>query len=207
MPIVSNWISKYKVGVVESVEETGGKGAKKMKICKVNVGLKNGVLITVVTSAPNVRISSRLAVAPIGSTILGPTNEGVLVTKTSVAGVMSEGIFLDARMLAWDGGTVGIAAQVDESIAIGDPPPNFKPRPLNATDITELPESKIIGLFEKKLSKAEKKKISEEKKKARKAAKEAKKAAAEAGGGAADGEDASDVDADTSAEMEKIKIK
>jgi tRNA-binding EMAP/Myf-like protein len=171
--VVSDWISKYKVGVVESIVESGGKGTKALKICQVDIGLDN--LITVVTSAPNVRLHSRLAVAPIGSTVLSPSgeNEGLLITKTSIGGVMSEGMFCDSTMLAWDGGSYGIAAQIDVAIPIGDPPPGKKPRPKHEVNTTELAESNVEGLFKKKLTKDEKKKLNDEKKKLRKAAKEA----------------------------------
>ena len=77
-------------------------------------------------------------------------------------------------MLAWDGGTVGIATHIDSSIPLGSPPPSKKPVPSIAKVTTELPESTVEGLFKKKLTKEEKKKINDEKKKARKAAKEAK---------------------------------
>ena len=171
---VHQWINDYRVGVVESMQESGGKGTKALKICQVDIGAADGNLITVVTSAPNVRDKSRLAVAPVGSTVLTATGEGLIITKTSVGGVMSEGMFCDARMLAWAGGTVGIAAQIDPSVPIGAPPPLHKPRPQHEKAETALEESQVQGLFEKKLTKEEKKKLAEEKKKARKAAKEAK---------------------------------
>ena len=171
---VHQWIAEYKVGVVESIEESGGKGTKALKICKVDIGAADGNLITVVTSAPNVRAKSRLAVAPVGSTVLTPQGEGMVITKTSVGGVMSEGMFCDAKMLAWEGGTEKIAAQIDASIPVGASPPLNKPRPQHGKEETALPESQVQGLFEKKLTKEEKKKLAEEKKKARKAAKEAK---------------------------------
>jgi tRNA-binding EMAP/Myf-like protein len=175
---VHQWMADYRVGVVESIDESGGKGTKALKICKVDIGAEDGNMITVVTSAQNVRAKSRLAVAPIGSTVLSPTGEGMLVTKTSVGGVMSGGIFCDAKMLAWDGGTEKVAAQIDPSVPVGAPPPLNKPRPQIEKVETALPESQVQGLFEKKLSKEEKKKLAEEKKKARKAAKEEMKDAA-----------------------------
>ena len=127
------------------------------------------------SSRPNVREKSRLAVAPVGSTVLSSSGEGMLITKSSVGGVMSEGMFCDARMLGWAGGTEKIAAQMDPGIALGSPPPPNKPRPQheNSADAA-LPESQVEGLFAKKLTKEEKKKLAEEKRKARKAAKEAK---------------------------------
>lgn len=171
-----DWISSYKVGVVESLEESGGKGTKAMKICQFNIGGED--CIQVVTVAPNVRLGSRLAVAPIGTTVLGDNGEGMTVQKTSVGGHTSEGIFCDSRMLGWDGGSMGIASQMDASLELGSPPPSKKPRPGGAVTTTELPESNVEGLFQKKLTKEEKKKLAEERKKARKAAKEAKAAAA-----------------------------
>ena len=177
---ISDWISEYKVGVVESLDESGGKGTKALKICKVDIG--NDDTIQVVTSATNVRNGSRLAVAPIGSTILGSDGEGMKVTKTTIGGHTSEGIFCDSRMLGWDGGSVGIAARMDDSLALGSTPPSQKPRPGGGgNNNTELPESNVEGLFKKKPTKEEKKRLAEEKRKARKAAKEAKKAA-EGGG-------------------------
>jgi tRNA-binding EMAP/Myf-like protein len=172
---VHQWISEYRVGVVESMQESGGKGTKALKICMVDIG-DAGNLITVVTSASNVRVKSRLAVAPVGSTVLTLEGEGLLITKTSVSGVMSEGMFCDSKMLGWVGGSEGIAAQIDESVPVGAPPPLNKPRPKHEKVETTLEESEVKGLFEKKLTKEEKKKLAEEKKKARKAAKEAKKA-------------------------------
>jgi len=104
-------------------------------------------------------------------------------TKTSVGGHTSEGIFCDSRMLAWEGGSVGIAARMDDSLPLGSQPPSSKPRGGDANlgnqSGTKLPESTVEGLYKKKLTKEEKKKLNEEKRKARKAAKEAKKAAAE----------------------------
>jgi len=173
---VDQWISDYRVGVVESLQESGGKGTKALKICQVNIGDSDN-LITVVTSAPNVRLHSRLAVAPVGSTVLTSSGAGLLISKTSVGGVMSEGMFCDAKMLAWDGGTEKIAAQMEEHLPLGAPPPLKKPRPQHEKETTALPESQVQGLFEKKLTKEEKKKVAEQKKAARKAAKEAKKAA------------------------------
>ena len=178
---VSDWISEYKVGLVESLEESGGKGTKVLKICQVNIG--GDATIQVVTSASNVRLESRVAIAPVGSTVLGDDGEGMAVTKSSVGGHTSEGIFCDSRMLGWQGGSVGIAARMDDALALGSAPPSSKPRPGGGAPSSELPESSVEGLFKKKLTKEEKKKLAEEKRKARKAAKEAKKAAEEAAAG------------------------
>jgi len=172
--VISDWISQYKVCVVEAIEEAGGKGTKALKICHVNIG--DNDFITVVTAAPNVRLHSRLVVAPVGATVLDDSGAPLTITKTNVGGVVSAGMFCDSKMLAWDsGGSLGIAAQItDPSIPLGTAPPSSKPRPAHENVATTLPDSDIVGLYAKKLSKAEKKQLNDDKKKARKAAKEAK---------------------------------
>ena len=92
-------ISQYKVGLVLSIEDCGSqKSNKTLKACKVNLG-DEGSPVTVVTSANNVREGSRLAVAPAGSTFINEEGDEATVKKTSVGGVMSEGMFCDSRML------------------------------------------------------------------------------------------------------------
>ena len=117
--------------------------------------------------------------APVGSTFFNDEGEEITVQKTTVGGVMSEGLFCDSKMLGWTGGAAGVAAQIPASVDIRTAPPATKPRPQQESASTELPASNVEGLFEKKLSKEEKKKLAEERRKARKAAKEAKKAAEE----------------------------
>lgn len=51
--------SKYKVGIVLSVENKTSSGKKPLKVCVINVG--GAESITVVTSATNVREGSRCA--------------------------------------------------------------------------------------------------------------------------------------------------
>ena len=121
-------------------------------------------------------LSLRVAVAPVGSTFINEEGEEATVKKTSVGGVMSEGMFCDSNMLGWTGGAAGIAVQIPESVEIGSAPPATKPRP-KQVDAETQPQEKVQGLFEKKLTKEEKKKLAEERRKARKAAKEAKKSA------------------------------
>lgn len=98
------------------------------------------------------------------------------ITKASVGGVVSEGMFCDSSMLGWSGGGHGVAAQVPDNFPIGSAPPAEKPRPKdpNASVIDSAEEQKfpeVKGLFEKKLTKEEKKKLAEERKKKRKEAK------------------------------------
>ncbi|GKY99930.1 hypothetical protein MPSEU_000946600 [Mayamaea pseudoterrestris] len=169
--------SLYKVGEVVSVESLGDKaGQKPLRLCKVNVGDASGEFLSVVTSATNVREGSRVAVAPVGSIVETETGEELVIKKTSVGGVMSEGMLCDSRMLGWQGGAAGIAAQIPDSVAIGASPPASKPRPNQSSeDAADTPSQPIEGLFEKKLSKEEKKKLAEAKRLAKRAAKDAKK--------------------------------
>ena len=117
----------------------------------------------------------RIVVAPVGSTVVDESGEDLLIQKTSVGGVMSEGMLCDARILGWVGGAEGIAAQIPDSFPLGSAPPASKPR----TDITssdvpaDIPPVEVKPLFEKKLTKEEKKKLADEKRRAKKAAKEA----------------------------------
>ena len=71
----------------------------------------------------------RLVVALAGTTYLNQEGDDVEVKRTSVGGVLSDGMFCDSRMLGWAGGGAGVAAQVPDSIAIGEAPPREKPRP------------------------------------------------------------------------------
>uniref|UniRef100_A0A6U3BZ72 tRNA-binding domain-containing protein n=1 Tax=Entomoneis paludosa TaxID=265537 RepID=A0A6U3BZ72_9STRA len=173
-------LSEYKVGIVLSVEDCtgGGNKSKPLRACQVNVGDEANP-ITVVTAASNVREGSRVAVAVEGSTVITEEGEEMKITKTTVGGVVSQGMFCDSRMLGWAGGAAGIAAQIPESIAIGESPPASKPRKGESSSTDAIPPVQVEGLYEKKLSKEEKKKLAEEKRKARKAAKEAKKAEGE----------------------------
>lgn len=168
-------ISEYKVGVVLSVTESAKKGGKALKVCTVNVGDSDSPL-TIVTSAPNVREGSRVAVALAGSMVTTEEGEEIRVEKTSVGGTMSEGMLCDSAMLGWTGGASGIAVQIPESIAIGSPPPATKPRPNDgqSSNAEDAPSGPVTGgLFERKLTKEEKKKLAAEKREAKKAAKKA----------------------------------
>lgn len=168
-------ISQYKVGVIASLEPCGSckKSSKKLQACKVDIGHEKEV--TVVTAAPNVRLRSRVVVAPIGSTV-SKDGDDILVTKATVGGVVSEGMLCDSAMLGWTGGAKGIAVQVSEQFELGAAPPSNKPR-MDGGDSEEKEETgpAVPGLYEKKMSKDEKKKLAEEKRKAKRAAKAAAK--------------------------------
>jgi hypothetical protein len=143
------------------------------KIISILISLNHSPFMLSLTSI------TRLAVAPVGSKFLDDSGEEVVVKKTSVGGVMSEGMFCDARMLGWIGGAEGVAAQIPDSVEIGSAPPDTKPRSDKAVSFEKekepaIPAVEVKPLFEKKLTKDEKKKLAEEKRNARKAAKEAK---------------------------------
>ncbi|KAL7536081.1 hypothetical protein ACHAWF_005356 [Thalassiosira exigua] len=164
--------SRYKVGLVLSIDNREVSGKKPLKACSVNIGA--GEPITVVTTASNVREGSRIVIAPVGSTIINDEGEEMTLKKTSIGGVSSEGMFCDAKMLGWGSGSIGVAAQVPESYEPGDAPPTSKPGAPRKEEPAPV-AAEVQGLFEKKLSKEEKKKLAEERRNARKAAKEAKK--------------------------------
>ena len=125
--------------------------------------------------------NARIVVAPVGSTVVDETGEDLLIQKTSVGGVMSEGMLCDARMLGWAGGAEGIAAQIPDSFPLGSAPPASKPRTDTSTsDVPpDIPAVEVKPLFEKKLTKEEKKKLADERKKARAAKKAGKEDDAE----------------------------
>jgi hypothetical protein len=115
-----------------------------------------------------------LAVAVVGTNVIGDDGEEITIQKTTVGGVMSEGMFCDSKMLGWIGGSEGIAQQIPDSIDIGSAPPTSKPRGQlenNETSISA-PSVEVKPLFEKKLTKEEKKKLAEERRKNKKATKQ-----------------------------------
>lgn len=118
---------------------------------------------------------ARVAVAPAGATVLDDEGEEMELKKTTVSGVVSEGMLCDSRMLGWAGGAAGLAVQIPDDFDIGSAPPSSKPRKGDETKSEGAAASKAEGLFEKKMTKEEKKKLAEEKRKARKTAKETRK--------------------------------
>mmetsp|Transcript_17560 Transcript_17560/g.33303 ORF Transcript_17560/g.33303 Transcript_17560/m.33303 type:complete len:189 (-) Transcript_17560:48-614(-) len=178
-------VSKYKVGLVLSLEDCGKCkiGGKQLRACKIRIGGTDGDyqeetnVVTVVTSAPNVRENSRVVVALSGTSVIGDDGELMPVTKATVGGVVSEGMLCDSKMLGWVGGAKGIAVNLPESYEVGCPPPTSKPRVNDVgADEEDSTQSSVPlpGLFEKKLSKEEKKKLAAERKAKKKAAKEGK---------------------------------
>lgn len=76
--------SQYKVGIVLSVETKSKSGGKPLKVCSVNIG--SGDPIVVVTAATNVRDNSRLVVAPVGSTVINDEGEEQEIKRRQWAG-------------------------------------------------------------------------------------------------------------------------
>ena len=120
-----------------------------------------------------------VAVALAGDNVLNDEGEEMPVIKTTVGGVVSEGMLCDSRMLGWSGGAMGMVAKMPDSLEIGSAPPLSKPRHDKQEEPSSQQQQEFEGLFEKKLTKEEKKKLAEERRKVRKAVKEAKKAATE----------------------------
>mmetsp|Transcript_36822 Transcript_36822/g.41986 ORF Transcript_36822/g.41986 Transcript_36822/m.41986 type:complete len:196 (+) Transcript_36822:137-724(+) len=188
-------VSQYKVGLVLSLEDCGKpRAGKLLRACLVNVGSEtspaDNYVVSIVTTAANVREGSRLAVALEGSTIINDEGEEVVIKKQSVGGVMSEGMFCDSRMLGWTGGSTGSIAQViPPDIPTGSAPPAQKPRRDQPSDVStlttpseeDMSQKKHEGLFERKPTKEERKKLNEERRRARAAKKAPKKEKESAG--------------------------
>ena len=113
----------YVVGLVLTCDDVPGKD--RLKKCSVDVG---GRELTVVTNAPNVAAGTRTVVATVGASVPDGAGGELTVKKTSVGGVVSEGMLCDAPMLGWAGGGAGNAALVPDSFALGVPPPDKRPR-------------------------------------------------------------------------------
>ena len=172
----------FKVGVVESTEALPGKA--KLTRCLVTVGAEQSV--SVVTNASNVIEGSRVVVATVGSMV-----NGEIVKKACVGGCTSEGMLCDGPMLGWKGGGVGAAALVPDTFAVGDAPPEERPRKDGGASGDEtsangqvMPGKEPEPLFKmkEKLSKEDKKALAA----AKKAGRDAKKA--DKKGGKKDGE-------------------
>lgn len=176
-----NWmvnVSEFKVGLVLSIKDCGSCAKTKGKIlkeCSIRISPEEendgeNAVITVVTSASNVREGSRVVVAPVGCLVRNEEGEEVTVKRANVGGSISEGILCDSSMLGWSGGAKGVAVQIPDTYPIGSSPPTTKPRmdsaTTNSTDDNK--SSAVQGLFEKKLTKEEKKKAAEERRRKKK---------------------------------------
>jgi tRNA-binding EMAP/Myf-like protein len=173
-------MNQIKVGTITDIKDLAtSANSKKMRACVIDVGGDES--LSVVTTAANVRIGSRIVVACIGSIVpVGKELDdgAIAVVKSNVGGVTSEGILCDSTMLGWKGGAEGVAVQVPESCALGSEPPSSKPRldgsSSEPTASSDEPAVEVKGLFEKKLSKEEKKAAAGAARDAKRAAKAAK---------------------------------
>lgn len=170
-------VSQFKVGLVLSVKDCGSCAKTKGKVlkeCSIKISPEENCdgdnsVITVVTSASNVREGSRVVVAPVGCTVMNEEGEEITVKRATVGGSISEGILCDSSILGWSGGAKGVAVQVPDTYPIGSSPPTTKPRMDSATNNSnDIQSSPVQGLFQKKLSKEEKKKAAEERRKKKK---------------------------------------
>jgi tRNA-binding EMAP/Myf-like protein len=157
-------ISEYKVGVVVGLEDiiissSKTSKTKTLKLCSINIG--QGEPVPVVTSAPNVRLESRVVVALAGSTVVTNGGELIKLQPTLVGGKLSHGMLCDSKMLGWSGGAAGVAVHLpppeedDEDFEVGTAPPSQKPRPKGISggeDTTTTNTGDDAGLFERKLS-------------------------------------------------------
>eukprot|EP00519_Triparma_laevis_P004443 CAMPEP_0182515600 /NCGR_PEP_ID=MMETSP1321-20130603/38478_1 /TAXON_ID=91990 /ORGANISM="Bolidomonas sp., Strain RCC1657" /LENGTH=169 /DNA_ID=CAMNT_0024723047 /DNA_START=131 /DNA_END=636 /DNA_ORIENTATION=+ len=158
--------TNYKVGVVTSLTDLKSSGGKPLRSLLIDIGSEDP--ITVVTNAPNVRENTRLVVATVGAVIpcnIDPEDDdAVVISRTSVGGVMSEGMVCDSKMLNWVGGGEGVAVQVPSTFELGSEPPTSKPRMDGGNNPSSRLEEEMEGLkveaeplFEKKMTKEEKK--------------------------------------------------
>ena len=157
------------------------KGKDNLKKCTVDIGEDDS--ITVVTSCPNVRKDTHTVLATVGSTISDENGDEFELKRTTVGGVLSEGMLCDGKMLGWGSGSIGNCVQVPTSLKPGSDALKTKPgAPTSASTTSGAVETKS----DKQL-KAEAKEARKQELKAKKAARLAKKAEdAEKGEGGAD---------------------
>ena len=114
----------YAVGLVLTCDDVPGKD----KLKKLTVDVGAGQPLTGATNAPNVGAGTRCVVATAGARVPDGAGGELVIKKTTVGGVVSEGMLCDAPMLGWAGGGTGNAALVPDSFALGAQPPDKRPR-------------------------------------------------------------------------------
>ena len=113
------------VGRVIAADAVAGKNLTR---CVVDVG--DGREVTICTNAKHIESGITVVVALVGAVIGDLDNDGFKVAKTSVGGVMSEGVLCDCPMLGWSGGAAGAAVKLSaDDYKPGDTPPSERPRP------------------------------------------------------------------------------
>ena len=122
------WVSMYEhyvCGLVLAAEKV----SDKLKKCTVDVGGGEDEAVTIVTNDSKVREGDRLIVALVGARVPASAvqeEDSIVVKKTSVGGVSSQGMFCDAFSLRW-GDTKGVAFRVPDSLSLGERPPRMAP--------------------------------------------------------------------------------
>jgi tRNA-binding EMAP/Myf-like protein len=109
----------YAVGLIVACDDIAGKD--KLKKCVVDIGAAEPV--HVVTNAPNAKPGLRVVVALPGAVV-----GDVVVKRTQIGGVPSNGMLCDSPMLGWSGGGAGTAATLPDSVPLGSKPPACRPR-------------------------------------------------------------------------------
>ena len=125
------WIaSGYGLGVRPATQNEKDPDVGKKKsggLTKAIVDVGQDEPLTIVTKAKYVDEGKRVVVALVGA-VIGDPDDGNIVTKRSVGGVMSEGMLCDSPMLNWTGGAAGQAVFLPEDFAAGSKPPTSRPR-------------------------------------------------------------------------------
>mmetsp|Transcript_16677 Transcript_16677/g.32485 ORF Transcript_16677/g.32485 Transcript_16677/m.32485 type:complete len:168 (+) Transcript_16677:24-527(+) len=121
--------ANYLVGEVLQVDAIPKSNLKKVLI-DVGDGKEGGT--QVVTNAKYCDKGWRVVVATVGAVVpagadLKEDADAIVVKKSSVQGVKSEGMVCDAPMLGWTGGGKGAIQQLDDTFEIGSAPPAERP--------------------------------------------------------------------------------
>lgn len=61
-------------------------------------------------------------------------DNAIVVKRMSVGGKASAGMLCDSPMLGWVGGAAGVAIKLDDTFAVGSPPPSARPAGVPKTD-------------------------------------------------------------------------
>ena len=120
--------SGYKVCKIMTVDLLKAPLKKlQVAVCSEGEAGDEGKLLTVVTNAPNVVAGKRSVVATEGA-VVDQNGEDIVIKRTQVGGVISQGMMCDSKMLGWTGGGAGVAVTMPESFALGAAPPAQMPR-------------------------------------------------------------------------------
>lgn len=154
------------MGQVKSVEDL----SDKLKHLIIDIG--NEEALSVVTNAPNV--GSRTETKKVIVALVGAEVDGVVITKRTISGIVSQGMLMDSKNMGWSGGAIGNAVLVPDTLMPGDPAPTTRPRvDVGASDVAV---QSFLGV-DKKAAKEQAKMAAKASRDARKAQKSSKGAA------------------------------